>query len=122
MWNYTLDESAIHSMGKCKNFNQVNVISWNMDNFTVSKVPVEKLKNLFDLCKPVNQVLVFPQKRFWTSAQSLCEKHGGIIQTPRNNEENVELRGILQSYKDEYTDPVSGNTAWLGLKSTNYTW
>ena len=122
MWNYTLKESDIKRKGICKNFDRGNIISWELDQFIVNKVKVEDLDNLEDLCKSVDQLLIFPKKRSWYTAGTLCAAHGGVIHTPENDEENNQLISTMDPYKDECLDPVSGNIAWLGIKSKNYIW
>ena len=122
MWNYTLDESVINLMGRCKNFDSGNIIAWNLDNFILNKVKVEEYENVEEFCKSVDQLLVFPKKRSWSAALTLCSAHGGVIHTPNNKKENNELIETMEPYKDQCADPVSGNLAWLQIKSKNYIW
>ena len=53
---------------------------------------------------------------------TLCSAHGGLVYTPDNEEENNELTKTLEPFNDKCADPVSGNLAWLGIKSKNYKW
>ena len=122
MWNFTLDENTINLMGNCKSFMKGNIIAWNLENFVVYKVKIEDNDNLEDLCTSVDQLLVFPKKRSWSAAWTLCLAHGGNIHTPENEEENNQLSETLEPYKDKCADPVSGNLAWLGINSKNYIW
>ena len=122
MWNFTLKESDIKAKGICKNFEKGNIISWDLNNFIVNKVKVEDLENMEDLCKSVEQLFVFPKKRSWSAAWTLCTAHGGIIHTPQNEDENSQMISTMDPYKDQCVDPVSGNLAWLGIKSKNYIW
>lgn len=122
MWNKTLDATKIKLMGQCKNFDKGNIIAWKLENFVINKVKIEDYNNLEDLCKSSDQLLVFPKKRSWSAAWTLCSAHGGLVYTPDNEEENKELTKTLEPYNDKCADPVSGNLAWLGIKSKNYKW
>ena len=119
LWNFTLDDITINLMGKCKKFGKGNIIPWDLKRFIVNKVKIEDI-DLADLCKPVNQLLVFPKKRSWSAAQTLCTSHGGSLQAPANKEENNKLTIAMEPYKDTCADPVSGNIVWLGIKSEKY--
>ena len=122
MWNRTLDKNMIRMMGKCKNFDKGNIIAWEMENFIIKKVKVQDYNNLEDLCKSSDRLLVFPQKRSWSAAWTLCSAHGGVVYTPDNEKENIIMINTLKPHKDACADPVSENLAWLGIKSKNYNW
>ena len=122
MWNFTLDESTIRNMGNCESFAKGNIISWNLESFEVNNVKVEELEGFDDLCKSDDELLVFPNKRSWSEAWSLCYAHGGIIHTPQNQKENDEFIQVMKPYKAQCADPVSKNLAWLGIKSRNRDW
>ena len=109
-------------MGKCMNFKKGNIIAWDLQNFQTNQVIIEDLENEEDLCLTVDQLLVFPKKRSWNAAWTLCIAHGGNIHTPIDENENLQLSATLEPYKDKCADPVSGNLAWLGIKSENYVW
>ena len=121
-WNSKLDETLIKRMGNCEKFEKGNIISWNLENFVVNKVKVEDLESLEDLCKFEDELLIFPNRRSWPAAWSLCFAHGGIIHTPQNEKENDELMRVMKPYETQCVDPVSKNIAWLGIKSTNKVW
>ena len=122
MWNYILDEDTIHKIGKCHNFEKGNIIGWDIENFETNQVIIEDLQNKDDLCASSEQLLVFPKKRSWSAAWTLCQAHGGNIHTPGDQDENTELSATLEPFQDKCADPVSGNLAWLGIKSINYNW
>ena len=122
MWNYTLEESTIKSLGNCETFEKGNIIPWSIKNFEINNVKIEEKSNLEDICKPVEDLLVFPKKMSWNTAWTICLSHGGYIQTPQNDEENNKFIETLKPYKTSCADPVSGNIAWLGIKSMNFNW
>ena len=122
MWNFTLDEMNIKSKATCKNFEKGNIVSWDLNNFIVNNVQIEEIGSSEDLCESVDQLLVFPKKMSWSAAWTLCTAHGGLIYTPQSEEDNVRLLSTMDPYQDQCADPVSGNLAWLGIKSKDYNW
>ena len=121
MWNYTLSEIKIKLKGTCKNFDKGNIIGWDLDNFIVNDVKVGEVK-LEEFCNSGDRLLVFPKKRSWSAAWTLCSAHGGMVHTPNDDIENNELINIMKPYNAECADPMSGNLVWLGIKSKNYIW
>ena len=122
IWNKTLDETEILNMGLCKTFPKGNVVSWNLDNFLLNQVEKHEISSLEELCKERENIIVFPSKRSWPEAWTLCKAHGGIIFTPQNDEENKHLMNLLTPYESQCLDPVSGNLAWLGIRARNRVW
>ena len=122
IWNFTLDEVTIDQIGNCKSFEKGNIIAWNLENLDINNVKSEEHENMKDLCKSVEQLLVFPKKRSWNAAWTLCLAHGGSVHTPENKDENIQLSNAMEPYLDACADPVSGNLAWLGIKSKNFIW
>ena len=96
------------------------VISWDLDNFNVNEVKVEDLESMEDLCKPVEQLLVFTKRISWYATWTLCQAHGGSIHTPNTEEENNQLLSTLAPHTEQCADPVSTNVAWLGIQSKDY--
>ena len=92
-----------------------------MEKFIVNKVKTEEY-NLEDLCKPLDELIIFPKKMSWSSAWTTCLVHGGTVHAPDNEEENNKLTEAMKPYRNTCADPVPGNLVWLGIKSENYIW
>ena len=122
LWDKRLSDETIELMGKCKLFERGNVIKWNLEDFTVNKVKVDKLERLDDLCETPVNLFVFSEKLSWIEAWNLCTVHGGALHTPDSQQENDELSKVLQPFKDKCGEPDSGRLAWIGVQSRNFTW
>ena len=109
LWDKILDNDSIEGMGKCKIFEKGNIIGWNLDNFVVSKVKVEDLDIIEDLCKPPEKILVFSEPLSLNQAWAVCSAHGGAVHTPINEDENVEFLKLLQPFTDKCSDQYRGS-------------
>ena len=121
MWDTALDDRTIQLLGTCKDFSKGNIISWDINSFLITKVPVEEI-DLEELCTSTEQLLVFPKLMSWRAAWTLCAAHGGTVFTPMNQAENDELMKTLAPHEEKCADPVSGKMAWIGMKSIDYKW
>ena len=118
MWDRVLSEKEISDLSECKSFAQGNVINWEKENHEIVGAKVYELSDLASLCRPVNNIVMFAQKRSLADAKTLCEAHGGKIFVPQNDKENKKMTSLVEEKEDVCKQQDdTGHLAWIGVRS-----
>ena len=125
IWNYTLTDSEISDMGRCKGLPQGNVVSWNESSWIQNAISKKYIVEVSDFCSEKSKYFIFPEKVRYPEARKLCEIHGGSLALPRSDNEEKEILDIVSKHQDTClgADSFDKESAiWIGAKVFNYTW
>ena len=127
IWNYILEENDVTAIATCKDSLKGNVVSWDLTKWTINEAIIKDTlhDNLF--CQDNKQLVIFPTRFSLHISKTLCSVHGGTIATPTSEEENNEIKDLVEKYpqcvdKHSTTYKNWGTLAWLGIKRIESVW
>ena len=91
MWNTLISEEEIRNLAKCMSTTRGNVIAWNQTNFKFNKIDIIDVLEHSLFCEKRKQLVVFPEKKSFQRAKSLCNIHGGKLALPYSKQEENEI-------------------------------
>jgi len=114
IWNFSLSDKDIEEIASCKKKKGGNVIKWEENGWTYSNTSPTKI-GLNELCLKSKKIYLFPFKTDINEAFDICHIHGGELFVPKNEDENENLKTMIEPYL-EICDPVGrSDVAWLGI-------
>ena len=125
IWNFQVQQNSIQDMAKCKKVKKGNIVSWDKENWEMTEVAIEDGKMVDTFCKPLEKIILFPQKKLFKEARRVCEVHGGALAVPKSDTEQKYLMKMFRKYSLKCgLQSVSGSNklAWLGAVKKNKQW
>jgi len=129
IWSYALSDSNISVISDCRDesiHSKGDIIAWKIDNFFIHKAIVQNGIDSTTFCEPVENFVLFPQKRLFKEAKTICEIHGGQLAVPNSDEEHAKVMKILKNSKEKCivkTEEIQDEVvSWLGATMKDQKW
>ena len=137
VWNYTLSRSEIYSIATCKDFENGNVVAWDLKDWITNKkfgihnVTMTKFSYLTTLCNINHQLVIFPKRVHYYEAKDVCDIHGGSLAVPHSEKENKMFMEIVEKHKDpcvrtdgriNHSGKNKSSLVWIGAEKRDGIW
>lgn len=127
LWDYVIDPVVIYNGAHCTMRTKGNVISWEENLFEIKRSSRKRLPSIKELCKPLQDFVVFPESHSNASAHEICTSHGGTLVLPKSKFEDKEIFKIIKKHYDKcfpskHVIPYNDKLIWLGLQSSSRNW
>ena len=128
IWNSVLNDDQILALGNCKSNEKGNVVAWDRNSIKNHGAFIEESFDTNIFCRKEETFVVLPRRLPLSIAKRVCISHGGLLATPRSEQENRHIMDLLSLHKDTCmeenpTNPAnSGIAAWLGLSREKGYW
>jgi hypothetical protein len=103
-----------------------DVIAWNIDDFLIHKAIVQNGVDSSTFCEPVENFVLFPEKRLFNEAKIICEIHGGQLAVPNSDKEHEKVMKMLNNSKEKCvvnTEAIQAEVvSWLGATMKDRKW
>ena len=110
-------------MADCQEYGKGDLVSWDRSHFKISKATVHEGHDLKALCKTQQQFVIFPEKKRFLEAKSICEIHGGKLAVPKSDIDHQNIMELLETFQcAEDTQDATKKMAWLGASKIDGKW
>ena len=126
VWGKELSEIDVKDLATCSKDIKGNIIAWEKHNFIISQAEVKGQDDNSQFCSDSNTLVVFPEKRSYNDARSLCDIHGGQLVVPFSKRNEEDIMNILKMHESSclsFSNELQDDKAvWLGMERQDKKW
>ena len=124
IWSKIITDEEVRAMSNCSIAPGGDILNWNQADWQLSNVQKIEMKSE-EFCQdfPDKNYFMLPERRSLESGSDICNKLGGSISTPLDEDENKKITKLGQDFYDVCeAKSQSGKTLWIGIEKKNGTW
>ena len=126
IWSRLVSDAEIRSMAECTVLIRGDIVAWEQNNFQINEAKVIGSQNKNIFCKAERKLAIFPQRRSFQGAKSLCKIHGGKLVVPLSSSDNKKILDILSKHRRTCLEGGNvldkGHATWLGMERYHREW